>query len=151
MYKKQHFHYSAKVKAITLLVIALLVGLTLYATHASSDGNALTVGIVICICWIPIVLTMAFVPIYYIRSNEEVMLRLVCFKLRYRLEEYSIETYKLPKRGIIRTFGSGGFFGCFGWFYHKDIGSFLLFSTGSGNSFLKLTHKGKRNIILIEE
>lgn len=146
---KHYFKFSKKVKIITLFVIMLMVFVTIRVLYAYNFSSLS----VLCVsaCWIPCFITISFTPICYIRTDDEVVLRLLCFKIRYRMERYELDYCTISTGRVIRLFGSGGFFGVFGWFSHPDIGKFLMFCTGNGKGFLKLTDKINGKIILIEE
>lgn len=148
-YMRHYFHYSRMVLTITILVLAIL----LYVTMKVCLFTSLTTMVFLCItgCWLPILFAIAFAPICYVKSDRELVLRLLCVTINYELEEYILDDCSFTLTGTTRLFGSGGFLGFYGWYCHRDIGRFLLFSTGRGTRFLKLTHKVTGRVVLIQE
>ena len=145
---KHYFRYSRKVKIITFSTLILL---SLLSINILSKGVALVTIACIVPCWIVVLITASFSPVYYTRNNDEVLIRLVCTKKRFSLNDYYLDTVSFTSEKPHRVLGSGGLFGYFGWFQHRNLGKFLLFCTSEGNNFIKLKHKIKGNIILIEK
>ena len=146
---KKYFNYSKKVKLITASVFALVAAITLWVIL---QENVTTTEIVcLCIAWLPLIVATGFAPVYYEKTEDEVAVRLLYFKRRYSLDDYSLDHCSIGKGGMARLFGSGGFFGYLGWFNKKDIGTFLMYSTSGGDKYLKLTNKKTGKKVLIEE
>lgn len=146
---KHYFHYSAKVKAITFVVLVLVVTLTLKLVFSSLPQLVL-IG-AIAICWFPLLASVSFAPWYYVEDEQGVTLRLLCYRIFYPATQYSREHCDFTGKGTVRLFASGGLFGFWGWFYSRDMGRFLLFGTNGGTRYLKLTHARTGKVVLIQE
>ena len=46
-----------------------------------------------------------------------------------------------------RIFGSGAFFGWWGWFHNQELGRFMVYATNLDHVFLIETGKGKKYVI----
>ena len=77
------------VLTITILVLAIL----LYVTMKVCLFTSLTTMVFLCItgCWLPILFAIAFAPICYVKSDRELVLRLLCVTIHYELEEYILD------------------------------------------------------------
>lgn len=146
---RHRFCYSDKVWALTLTTQLVLLVLTLTLSFCHKAPAM----VVFCLaaCWLPVLLTAAFAPLYYVKRNDGVVLRLLCCKMHFCSKDYTLEPCLFAEASMVRLFGSGGFLGYYGWYYSEGIGRFLLFSTGRGTRFLKLTHKVTGRVVLIQE
>lgn len=146
---RHRFCYSGKVWALTLTtqLVLLVVTMTLFLCRVAPA----MVAFCLAVCWLPVLLTAAFAPLYYVKRNDEVVLRLLCCKMHFRSKDYTLEPCLFAEVSTARLFGSGGFLGYYGWYYSEGIGRFLLFSTGRGIRFMKLTHKVTGRVVLIQE
>lgn len=56
------------------------------------------------------------------------------------------EPYKVTMN-FARIFGSGAFFGWWGWFHNQELGRFMVYATNLDHVFLIETGKGKKYVI----
>ena len=146
---KHYFRYSVSVRVVTAVVVALVSLLTIVILLGSMGVVARIACLMV--CWLPLLLAAAFAPVCYEDKGGEVTLRLLGMTLHYPMATYDVSHCSLPLQNSLRLFGSGGFLGALGWFYHHDIGRFLLFKTGSGDRYLRLVSRRTGRVTLIEE
>lgn len=146
---KKRFKYSKKVLFISLSSVLLMMGVTWYVYYVEAMFGA--AGVVVVLCWFVFIATACFVPLYYVKCENGINLRLLCFSVNYPFSKYEMEIVELKENDMIRLFGSGGFLGYFGYFHQKKIGNFLLFCTAENKRYIKLTCKLNKKIVMIEE
>ncbi len=133
------------VLAVPLLVWSVVPGVRLDA------GNAVATPLVLFLPLLPLV-SWAWSPRAVVLEGGELrVLRRAWRAAAYPLGEVS-EVAVLPARwllGAVRTFGNGGFFGYYGWFWRKG-GAFRLFATRR-DRLVEIVVGGKRVVVSPDE
>lgn len=86
-----------------------------------------------------VVFALSLCPCYVERRGELLTVRCLLYRRSFDLRSCSLVFYdRAPTKGMIRSFGSGGYFGYTGYFYSPTL----------GHCFVLLTHY-KRSCLLI--
>lgn len=144
--------YSQKSKlairsvVITVLLALLLLGLGLY--FLMFDENSVFESYVL----LGLLAAIFLCSLYFCprEINIDANNLNIVFPLRVKrvsLEEISkIEPYKVTMN-FVRTFGSGGFFGWWGWFRNQELGKFMVYASELDHVFLVEIKSGKKYVV----
>ncbi len=94
------------------------------------------------ICWL-------YAPQSYTLSDASITINRIRGRITIPLD--TLESVKIiynnSMKWPIRTFGVGGVFGYYGYFYHSSIGNFSMYASQRNNKVLLTTKQGKKIII----
>jgi len=117
----------------TVVVLAILVGTGILLVYLSYDaGWSTTIGAILLLAAAFELIIGASAVIYAPRGYAVTSTHIKALRLgpdtNIPLENIeSVESVKLKR--VIRTFGYGGMFGAWGWFWSKEIGNFRAYVT----------------------
>jgi len=142
--------YDRTVKIVTPVVLLVLIGSLLFSLLSPVDmpgplrylaAALLLIVMAGSICWAP--------KSYRVEDGRLYIDRLLSPSVEIPLADVrSVE--KLDRKafkGSIRTFGSGGFLGYFGKFYHRKLGRMTWYATNLKKAVLLRTHDGKNYLL----
>ena len=145
MYKQRNkWAWSSVI--VTIITTVLLLGLGLYFLITDLGSTCFPYIIlgslaIICLC------SLFFFPLE-VRINEKSVS--VVFPMRIKeipvMRNSRVEPYKVTMN-FVRTFGSGAFFGWWGWFRNQELGKFMVYAANLDNVFLIETCNGKKYVI----
>jgi hypothetical protein len=141
-------------KFSTIVVIVLLVvigGSTMYISYASTmpvEAQVAFCGTTILVV-AALAISYGYSPKSYSLTNDSLVINRPFKPAVYSLADIT-EVQQLEKSiwtGSIRLFGAGGFFGYYGNFWNRKIGSYTAYGTRIDNKIL-ITLKGNKKILL---
>ena len=151
------FVWDKSVWVLTSLIFVVWVGFSgwkLWEIFTIDDAhNSLVSLIVFNVVMLPTILISEGLAPQRLEVGEK---RLVILR-RYKSvtidaeDVASVEQLPDGLRGAVRTFGVGGLFGYYGFFYKASIGSFKLYATSMNNLFLIRLVNGKKVVISCAE
>lgn len=139
--------YSASLDNLAkIITIAVSAGLAVfYIFLKDSSGFLLWFGFLVMIFGLSFVLR----PMHYQLHPDQLVIRRLIKSIV--IKRTDVSTAKLltaaEQKGILRTFGSGGFFGYFGYFWNKALGKFMMQATRRDNLVLIEKKDGKKIVI----
>lgn len=158
--KKTYFKYSVSVKWITAGCLSLIGVLGLMAivqrddlvkAYAPSPIHTLLVGIPLLVGLFVLLYFALRAPIYYVRSDEGLYLKLFVGSKFYPAQEYDITEHVSSDdiKGATRILGSGGYFGYIGRFRIRGQGVCQLYVTNWNGRLIRLVgRQGQRTIYI---
>lgn len=115
----------------TILVTLLFAMIILAEAYAWNYGESEYFSMAPVICLLAYGIALAYRPLYY--QVDDVELEIVRPFSTVRIKRSDILKVEIAAestlRGSIRTFGSGGFFGYYGKFYHPSLGAMTWYAT----------------------
>ncbi len=136
---KYTFRFSTPVVITTLIV---LIGLGVSSYFMLTEADDIVVTIVGCLLSLALLLPVAAIPLSLEWSASEVRLRRLLWLSRYSIEDYEIDECVSRDLSLgIRLFGTGGYFGFFGWFYSASGAPYRLIQTEYTRHYLKLCNR----------
>jgi hypothetical protein len=149
---KASFDTLTKIITITVAIIFLSITLKTVNQLSTSQNNLKTLfipaGILIFVIATLVGSYLLSIQKYIVEDSTLVIKRAFGDK---RISIADIEEVRLiakdEMRGTIRTFGNGGFFGYYGKYYNKKLGSFTLYSTQRKNRIFIRTKHGDKLVI----
>jgi hypothetical protein len=139
--------YAASLDKLSkILTVAVTAGLLAFFLFLKdSSGFLLWFGFLAIVFG----LSYALRPLHYeLHPNQLIVHRLI---KPIVIERTDVSSAKLltaaEQKGILRTFGSGGFFGYFGYFWSKALGKFTMQATRRDNLVLIEKTDGKKIVI----
>ena len=152
------FVWNKTLWATTFAVFALWIGLSgwfLYHIFVDEPATiALFELIVLNLIFLPMVLICEGLAPQRLEIGAEQIVILRRYNSIVLSREHIKSIERLPQsamRGAIRTGGVGGFFGYFGNYYTKSLGSFKLFATNFRNLYHIKTWDGKSIVVSCDE
>ena len=152
------FVWDKSVWVLTSLIFVVWVGFSawkLWEIFTLDDaGNSLITLIAFNVVMLPTVLISEGLAPQRLEVGEKRLVILRRYKSVTINAEDVLSVEHLPKNGLrdaVRTFGVGGLFGYFGFFYKSSIGSFKLYATSMDNLFLIRLTNGKKIVISCTE
>ncbi len=139
--------YSASLdqlaKIITIVVTAGL--LAFYFFLRDSDGFLFWFGFIALV----FIISYALSPLRYeLEQDRLVIHRLIKPVIILRADVSEVRLLEAEdKKGVLRTFGSGGFFGYFGHFWNKRLGRFMMYATRRDHLVFFEKKDGKKIVI----
>ncbi len=131
------------------ILIVFVVGQLFLSPDIQSKMNSVVLDLVLVSPLLVLVVPYLFRPLKYIVTSDEII-------IKRPIKSYVIKISDVKKiqpvskeemGGIIRVFGSGGFFGYFGKFRSKNFGMMKFFATRYSDFVYILTAMGE-NIVL---
>lgn len=142
----QKCSWSSKSISTTILVSILIIGMGIVVWQTREHMIAIAYalwGCYIVMCFA----TLIFMPLEVKVGDESIS---VVFSLRQKEFAFkdiqSIEPYQVTMN-FVRYFGSGGFFGWWGWFRNQELGRFMVYASELDHVFLLKMRNGKRYVI----
>lgn len=138
------FHWDTVVWIVTILFLALCIGLPVY--HIIKDGWLMFDIYVIALILLIIIGILLFVPLKLIVDTRQIKLVRIIPNLIIPLSEIAeVELITDPKftNNMIRTFGCGGVMGYFGSFRHDRLGNLKMYVTHRQQMFFIRLKNGK--------
>ena len=132
------------VKLTTVVVMALLLGITSIGSRALPDSTPWLARLAIAIVPLAILLgTLPFIVRGYIITGGELRIERLGWQNRFALTDViSVNADPDAISGSLRLCGSGGLFGFFGWFRNRTLGIYRAYGTDPENSVvLKLKNR----------
>lgn len=138
---KQRVDFSIGVSVVTFLCLALFAGSIFIITEAwwmYTWGGFIVAMLLISLyfCPLSITLTDTAIEINKALSIKSIPLNIV----------KTVQLYPAPI-GSIRTCGSGGFLGVWGWFYYKQIGKYFAYYGKASDCFLVELTDGRKYLL----
>lgn len=136
--------WSLAVKITTVIVMALLFGITSIGSRLLPDSTPPLARLAIAIVPLVILLsTLPFIVRGYVLADGELHIERLGWQNRVALAGVvSVNADPEAMRGSLRLFGSGGLFGFFGWFRNKTLGTYRAYGTDPKNTVvLKLKNR----------
>lgn len=141
--------WSIMVRMVTALVIVMtVVAVGVLLREAGASGRDWLVPI----AFIPagiLCIAVAYAPLGYAVDSIGIIVHRMGPNVCIRHEEIA-ETRPINAREVglgIRMFGSGGFFGFFGWFYSRRLGWFRAYATNRRDLVLLSLHAGGKVVL----
>lgn len=132
-------------KTVTFSVILITLIVIAYSFHIPSFAGA---AIRVPLCLI-LGAAFLFAPKYYIIGEGKISIKRYLGKTSINISDVAdiraIDGSQL--KYAIRTFGVGGFFGYYGLYWSKSLGSFKAYITDRNNCVLLQTRQGKRFVL----
>lgn len=128
--------WSLAVKIITLVVIALLLGVTILGSRHLPESTPLAARLAATVLPLAILLgTLPFIIRGYVINPRELRIERLGWSNRFALADVeSVEANPDAMRWSIRLCGSGGLFGFFGWFRNRTLGTYRAYGTDPKNT-----------------
>jgi hypothetical protein len=147
-FMKSEIHFSAPwslaVRIITLIVLALLLGVSLTGLTAMPAGVPFAAKVMMVVMPLAIVVgTLPFMVNGYVLREDELLIERLGWCNHVPLSTVVSATIDPDAiRGSIRLCGSGGLFGFFGWFRNRKLGVYRAYGTDPARSVVvKLSHR----------
>lgn len=130
---------------LTSIVSGIFVIITLLPFFIDSSTSDLTEFIIICTLWFTFIFCYLFrITGYTLNDSELIIHRPIFNKIVKRNTIKEIKKLNSDEiNGMIRTFGNGGLFGFYGWFYNSKLGKIRLYCSRSNDLILLSLEKGK--------
>ena len=128
--------WSSAVRITTIVVVALLLGISLIGSRQLPDSTPLLARLALTLVPLAILIaTLPFIVRGYIISVGALRIERFGWQNRFALADVvSVNADPEAMRGSLRLFGSGGLFGFFGWFRNKTLGTYRAYSTDPKNT-----------------
>ncbi len=99
-----------------------------------------------------VVVIWALATLYYAPLSIELKDNVLAVNRSLRVKEIPLSEIKMvklcpPTMAARRLFGSGGYFGYWGWFSEPDLGKYFAYYGKSSECFLVLLRNGKKYIL----
>jgi len=128
--------WSIAVKIITIVVVALLLGVALIGSRTLPDSTPSLARIAA--TFLPLAIlagTLPFIVRSYVLGDGELRIERFGWSNRFTIAQIeSTEVNPEAMRWSIRLCGSGGLFGFFGWFRNKTLGTYRAYCTDLKNT-----------------
>lgn len=131
---------------ISLLFISIECGqILLLKENISNQGAWVT------ICIFPFIyfITYLFRPLSYELNTTHLIIKRPIGKVIFQKENI-VSVVKIESKmlhGVIRTFGVGGLFGYYGYYYNKTIGKMSWYATRRDRAVLITTHNNQKILV----
>ena len=131
---------------ISLLFISIECGqILLLKENISNQGAWVT------ICIFPFIyfITYLFRPLSYELNTTHLIIKRPIGNVSFQKENI-VSVVKVEKemlRGVIRTFGVGGLFGYYGYYYNRTIGKMSWYATRRDRAVLITTHNNQKILV----
>ena len=136
--------WSLTVKIVTLVVLALLLGVSLIGLTAMPANVPFAARVMMVVMPLAIVVgTLPFMVNGYVLREDELLIERFgwCNHVPFNTV-ISAKADLDAIRGSIRLCGSGGLFGFFGWFRNRKLGVYRAYGTDPARSVVvKLSHR----------
>lgn len=136
--------WSVGVKIITVLGLALLLGISFIGSQKISESEPLLARLAAALLPLVILLgTLPFIVRGYVIADGELRIERLGWENRFALADVvSVEANPDAMRWSLRLFGDGGLFGYFGWFWNRRLGTYRAYGTNPKNTVvLKLNDR----------
>ncbi len=141
---RQKSKWATRSIVCTILVTALFLSLGYYFFVNVEE----TLGA----CWLLVLAAMCFSALCF--YPMEVKVGDGKLEIAFSLRNKTIPLKKITKAepyqvtmNFVRTFGSGAFFGWWGWFRNQELGRFMVYATELDHVFLIELENGKKYVI----
>jgi hypothetical protein len=124
------------VKIITVVVVALLLGVSLIGSQHLPDSTPLFARLSATLLPLAILAgTLPFIVRGYILDERELRIERLGWQNRFALADVvAVSADPKQLRWSIRVCGSGGLFGFFGWFWNRTLGIYRAYGTDPKNT-----------------
>lgn len=143
---KQKTQWAWRSVIVTILSVLLFSGLGLYLLTTDTEAAYLSyvlLGSLVILCFC----SLFFFPLEIQVTPKSLNIVFPLYVKEIPLMDISrAEPYKVTMN-FARIFGSGAFFGWWGWFHNQELGRFMVYATNLGHVFLIETGKGKKYVI----
>ncbi len=139
------FNWSVQVIVITLLTIAVLIGIIISFYSRGTTNVSLLKYVLTFVILLIIIIPAAYTPIRLSINDEKIVLKRFIGNIEINLKDVHSVTIFSNKEisNSIRTFGSGGLFGYLGQFNNNLIGNYTMYATETQNLIYIKTSKKK--------
>lgn len=143
---KQKSTWSSYSVICTIVILALFIGIILYSISTDHENTFITYLLLVTLIAM-CVPALCFLPISVQVDKDSLN---IAFSLRNKtipLSEIARAEPYYDTRSLIRTFGSGGFFGWWGLFCNKELGHVMVYATGLKHLFLIELKNGRKYLV----
>ncbi|NUY80591.1 hypothetical protein HUK80_06770 [Flavobacterium sp. MAH-1] len=134
--KKYTASLDLTAKIITVCVAVVLITIAVSVWVAPEDGEGIRVRIwVTCMMTAILTLGFSFAPTRFALGDEGITIRRFWTDVFIPFDKIKSarKVEKIPSKGLIRTMGSGGFFGYYGYFSNTEFGAMKWYVTHRSN------------------
>lgn len=96
-----------------------------------------------------ILFALALCPIYVERTGDVLRVKCLLYSRSFELSTCTLTALEqMPLKGMIRTFGSGGYFGYTGYFHSPTLGNFFCLATHRKRPCLLIRNAANRQTLI---
>lgn len=130
---------------ISSLSLAVLAGVLVYSFK--QPDNVVAVNVLVAIVAVLCVSTLLYLPLSISSDGDFLQIHRPLRAKRIPVSEIASVRLWQPTMGERRIFGSGGWFGYYGWFSERDLGKYFAYYGKSSDCFLVTLRSGRKYVL----